>query len=287
MYRSRREGAKLFRFYTAEMNARSIERLDLESELRRALERGEFVLHYQPQLSLHSGKIIGCEALLRWQHPRRGLLLPNVFVPLAEETGMIAAIGEWVMRTACIQNRAWQEDGLAAVKVAVNFSAQQFASQDVVAQVKAILDETRLDPASFEMELTESAVMADAEAFIKSTQDLRALGVTLSIDDFGTGFSSLSYLKRFALDRLKIDMSFVRDITYDPNSAAIAQAIISLGHNLKLAVIAEGVETVSQLDTLRAQGCDEIQGFHFSPGVPAIEFGQFLRGQRTLQSARS
>ncbi|MBS4099528.1 MAG: EAL domain-containing protein [Sulfuricella sp.] len=282
MYQAKAAGGNVFRYYAAEMNARSLERLVLENALRRALENDELVLYYQPQLSLRSGEITGVEALIRWQHPQRGLVSPVEFIPLAETTGLIVPIGEWVLHNACIQNKLWQDAGLPAVTVAVNLSVHQFAAQDVVALAARALRETGLDPQYLELELTESAVMADAEAFIHATEKLKELSVTLSIDDFGTGFSSLSYLKRFAIDRLKIDMSFVRDITRDPNSAAIALAIVSLSHNLKLSVIAEGVETEAQLNFLRARGCDEMQGYYFSKPLPAAAFEQMLRERRKL-----
>lgn len=282
MYKVKATGGSAFRFYASEMNARSQERLDMTNDLRRALQRDELVLYYQPQLNLRNGEIIGCEALLRWRHPQRGLLPPGQFIPLAEDTGLIVSIGEWVLRTACLQNKAWQDAGLPAVTLSVNVSAHQFAAQNVVKMVESILQETGIDPSTLELELTESAVMSDAEEFVQATESLKGLHITLSIDDFGTGFSSLSYLKRFALDRLKIDISFVRDITQDPNSASIAQAIIELAHNLKLAVIAEGVETEAQLSYLRSRGCDEMQGFYFSKAVPATEFEQLLREQRKL-----
>jgi EAL domain-containing protein (putative c-di-GMP-specific phosphodiesterase class I) len=194
-------------------------------------------------LSLRTGEIIGAEALVRWQHPEKGLIMPGQFIALAEECGLILPLGEWVLRTACAQNKAWQDAGLPPITMAVNMSARQFAAQDVVKLAAATLAETGLNPAYLELELTESAVMADADAFIKTTEQLKGLSITLSIDDFGTGFSSLSYLKRFAIDRLKVDQSFVRDVTQDTNSAAIALAIISLAHSLKLSAIAEGVET--------------------------------------------
>lgn len=282
MYKVKAAGGNNFRFYTAEMNARSLERFDMTSDLRRALQRDELVLYYQPQLNLRNGEIIGCEALLRWRHPQRGLVPPGQFIPLAEDTGLIVAIGEWVLRTACLQNKAWHDAGLPPITLSVNVSAHQFVAQNVVDMVERILNETRVDPNTLELELTESAAMTDAEEFVHATERLKGLHVTLSIDDFGTGFSSLSYLKRFALDRLKIDISFVRDITRDPNSASIAQAIISLAHNLKLSVIAEGVETEAQLNFLRARGCDEMQGFYFSKPVPAAEFEQLLRERRKL-----
>lgn len=282
MYRVKAAGGGNFRFYAAEMNASSLDRLDMTNDLRRALERDELVLYYQPQLSLRNGDIIGCEALVRWRHPRRGLLPPGQFIPLAEDTGLIVAVGEWVLRSACLQNKAWQDAGLPTVTMSVNVSAHQFASKNLVERVAAILQETRIDPNTLELELTESAVMSDADEFVQATDNLKGLHISLAIDDFGTGFSSLSYLKRFAIDRLKIDISFVRDITQDPNSASIAQAIISMAHSLKLSVIAEGVETEAQLNFLRKRGCDDIQGFYFSKPVPAAEFEQMLRERRQL-----
>ena len=282
MYRAKASGGNNFLFYSAEMNARSLELLNLENELRHAVERDELRLHYQPQMSLRSGEIIGMEALVRWQHPLRGLVSPMEFIPLAEETGLIVPIGEWVLRTACTQNKAWQAAGLPAVAVAVNLSARQFERQDMVALTKQVLRETGLDPGYLELELTESAAMDNADAFVGITEALKGLSVTLSIDDFGTGYSSLSYLKRFALDRLKIDQSFVRDIVQDPGSAAIAVAVIALAHSLGLSVIAEGVETEAQLNFLRVRGCDEMQGFHFSRPLPAAEFEQLLRERRKL-----
>jgi diguanylate cyclase (GGDEF)-like protein/PAS domain S-box-containing protein len=282
MYQAKSEGGCCFRFYAAEMNARSLDRLEMENGLRRALERAEFVLHYQPQVNLRNGEIIGAEALVRWQHPERGLVPPNDFIPLAEETGLIVPLGEWVLRAACAQNKAWQDAGLSPITVAVNLSARQFAAQNVVQLAGEVLEETGLDPLFLELELTESAVMADADAFIHATEKLKGLSITLTIDDFGTGFSSLSYLKRFAIDRLKIDQSFVRDVTHDPNSAAIALAIISLSHNLKLSALAEGVETEAQLRFLRSRDCDEMQGYYFSRPVPAAEMEQLLRSGRRL-----
>ncbi|MBI4985841.1 MAG: EAL domain-containing protein, partial [Rhodocyclales bacterium] len=277
MYQAKAAGGDAFRFYAAEMNARSLDRLDLENALRRGLDKGEFVLHYQPQVNLRNCEIIGAEALVRWQSPERSLVPPGEFIPLAEETGLIVPLGEWVLRTACSQNKAWQDGGLPAITVAVNLSARQFVAQDIVGVAAGVLQETGLDPSCLELELTESAVMADADAFIQATEKLKGLAITLSIDDFGTGFSSLSYLKRFAIDRLKIDQSFVHDIAHDPNSAAIALAVISLAHSLNLSAIAEGVETEAQLNFLRARDCDEMQGFYFSRPVPAAEFERMLR----------
>jgi diguanylate cyclase (GGDEF)-like protein/PAS domain S-box-containing protein len=282
MLRAKAAGGNRMNFYAPEMNARSLQRLDMENGLRRALDTNELVVHYQPQLSLRTGEIIGAEALVRWQHPEKGLIMPGQFIALAEECGLILPLGEWVLRTACAQNKAWQDAGLPPITVAVNMSARQFAAQDVVKLAAATLAETGLNPAYLELELTESAVMADADAFIKTTEQLKGLSITLSIDDFGTGFSSLSYLKRFAIDRLKVDQSFVRDVTQDTNSAAIALAIISLAHSLKLSAIAEGVETEAQLNYLRRHNCDEMQGYYFSRPVAAGEFEAMLRERRRL-----
>ena len=285
MFRAKAGGGSRFNYYEPEMNARSLERMDTENGLRRALDLDELEVYYQPQLSLRTGEIIGAEALVRWQHPQRGLVMPGEFIALAEDCGLILPLGEWVLRTACSQNKAWQDAGLPPLTVAVNMSARQFAAQDVVKMAAAILAETGLGATYLELELTESAVMADAEAFIKTTEQLKGLAITLSIDDFGTGFSSLSYLKRFAIDRLKVDQSFVRDIVSDPNSATIALAIISLAHSLKLSAIAEGIETEAQLNFLRRHNCDEMQGYYFSKPVRAVEFEQMLREHRKLEFA--
>ena len=282
MYRTKASTGNSFSFYSAEMNAHSLERLNLEVDLRYAIERDELRLYYQPQMSLRSGAMIGMEALLRWQHPIRGLISPLDFIPLAEETGLIVPIGEWVLRTACTQNRAWQVAGLPAVRVAVNLSARQFEAQDMAALIAQMLGDTGLDPRYLELELTESLAMGNAKVFIDVTEGMKKLGVSLSIDDFGTGYSSLSYLKRFAIDRLKIDQSFVRDIVRDPDSASIVEAVIALSHGLGLSVIAEGVETEAQLNFLRTCGCDEMQGFYFSRPLPSAEFEQVLREGRTL-----
>ena len=285
LLRAKAGGGNRYHFYAAEMNARSLERLDLENGLRRAIDQNELVIHYQPQLNLRTGEIIGAEALLRWQHPQRGLVMPGEFIPLAEECGLIVPLGEWVLRHACAQNKAWQDAGLPPITVAVNLSARQFAAQDVVGMAADIIAASGLDPHYLELELTESAVMADAEAFIRATERLKGLAITLSIDDFGTGFSSLSYLKRFAIDRLKIDQSFVRDVTRDANSAAIALAIISLAHSLRLSVIAEGVETEPQMSFLRRRDCDEMQGYLFSRPVAPEAFARMLGERRTLAFA--
>ncbi|MBK5963841.1 diguanylate cyclase [Thiocystis minor] len=275
-------GGQGFRFYAPAMNVRALERLDLERDLREAIQKGGLSLHYQPQIDLRNGQIIGAEALARWQHPRRDWISPGDFIPLAEESGLIGPLGKWVLHEACRQNQAWQTAGLPPVTVAVNVSALQFAAYDVVDLTATILRETGLAPEYLELELTESAAMADTLAFIEATHRLKELAISLSIDDFGTGFSSLSYLRRFRIDRLKIDQTFVRDIVQDPSSAAIVAAIINLAHSLNLAAIAEGVETEAQLRFLRAQDCDEMQGYYFSRPLPASEFEALLRSERLL-----
>ena len=277
MYRAKQSGRNNFQFYTPAMNAQALERLQIESNLRAALERGEFVLHYQPKVDIESGRITGMEALIRWSHPELGMVPPGRFIGLAEETGLIVPIGAWVTRTACAQNKAWQDAGLPPVRVSVNLSARQFAQKNLVQSIAAVLHETGLEPHYLEIELTESLVMTDVEHAIDMLRQLKLLGVKLSIDDFGTGYSSLAYLKRFPIDVLKIDQSFVRDIAVDFNDAAITVSIISLGHNLKLKVIAEGVESEEQLAYLRHHGCDEVQGYLFSRPLPAAEFEAKLR----------
>ena len=282
MYRTKKLGRNNFQFYTPAMNEESRERVRIESALRNALERDEFVLHYQPQVDLKSGEIVGMEALIRWNHPELGMVAPGRFVGVAEETGLIVPIGAWVMRTACAQNKAWQDAGYPRLRVAVNLSARQFGASDLLPSLEAALADTGLDPACLEIELTESLFMSDVTPAVELLHRMKALGVNLSIDDFGTGYSSFSYLSRFPIDVLKIDRSFVADITHDANDAAIVTSIIALAHNLKLAVIAEGVETLEQLDYLRSRGCDEMQGYYFSKPLPAAEFEQLLRERRCL-----
>ena len=284
MYRAKDLGRNNAQFYAAEMNVKAMERLMLESGLRHALERNEFLLHYQPQVDLRTGEITGMEALVRWQHPELGLVSPARFIPVAEESGLIVPLGEWVLRTACAQNKAWQRAGLKPISVAVNLSARQFRQPNLVEVVAGILRETELDPAHLELELTESLVMQNVEVTIATLDRLKAMGIKLSIDDFGTGYSSLSYLKRFPIHTLKIDQSFVRDITTDPSDAAIAKTIIAMAHELGLMVIAEGVETEEQKSFLQQRHCDEMQGFFFSKPVPATEFEILLREGRCLQN---
>ena len=270
MYRAKEHGRNNFQFYTAEMNRLVSERLALESALRQSLVRRELLLHYQPRFDLKTGAVIGMEALLRWMHPERGMMLPDRFVPLAEETGLIVQIGEWVMRSACTQNRAWQDEGLRPVTVSVNLSARQFRQPDLVKSVTRILEDTGLEPRYLEIELTESMVMHDAASAIATLRALKKLGIGLSVDDFGTGYSSLSYLRTLPIDKLKIDQSFVRDVASrrGGDGGLLAQAILSLGHSLKLGVVAEGVENAAQEKFLRKLRCDEVQGFHFGKPVP-------------------
>jgi diguanylate cyclase (GGDEF)-like protein len=278
MYRAKEHGRNNFQFYTAEMNRLVSERLALESALRQALVRRELLLYYQPRFNLRTGAVLGMEALLRWMHPERGLMLPDRFIPLAEETGLIVQIGEWVLRSACAQARAWQDAGLRPVAVSVNLSARQFRQADLAKSVAQVLDDTGLPAQQLEIELTESMVMHDAGAAIATLRALKRLGLRLSVDDFGTGYSSLSYLKSLPIDALKIDQSFVRDIAAKRNGdgGLLARAIISLGHSLHLDVIAEGVENDSQARFLRKHGCDEVQGFRFGKPVPAERCARLL-----------
>jgi len=282
MYRTKEEGGSGFRLYAREMSQRAIERIKMESALRRALEQQQFELFYQPKVELKGGRIIGSEALIRWRHPDLGLVLPSRFIPMAEETGLIHAIGSWALKTACSQSKAWQDAGLSPFDVAVNLSTKQLKRGNLVKLVDQILRETGLDGRHLELELTETMVMHDPERFIPILQELKELGVRLSVDDFGTGYSSLSYLKRFPFDRLKIDQSFVRDIATDNNDAVIVQTVISLGHTLGLKVIAEGVETLEQLTFLCRHRCDDMQGYYSSRPVTAEQFGRMLRENRRL-----
>lgn len=279
LYRAKEQGRNNYQLYTPAMNARSFERLALENSLRKALERKEFLLHYQPQIDLQSGTIIGAEALVRWQHPDLGLVYPAEFISMAEETGLIVPLGEWVLRSACAQNRTWQKMGLPSLVVAVNLSARQFQQQELVETVSRILKETGLAASSLELEITESVAMQNPDYTNVLLRSLKDMGAQIALDDFGTGYSSLSYLKRFPIDTLKIDQSFVRDLSSDPNDAAIANAVIVLAHSLKLRVIAEGVETRDQEAFLRFHHCDTCQGYLFGSPVPAVQFEALLRKQ--------
>lgn len=271
MYRAKFEGRNQFHFYTEELNIHGRERLALTSDLRGALERGELLLHYQPQVALRSGEIVGVEALLRWQHPTRGIISPAQFIPIAEACGLIIPIGAWVIKTACAQQQAWRVAGLPAVRVAVNVSAHQFRRHDLHAVVAEALRETAMEARYLELELTETAIMQEPEKAIPVLLKLKALGLHLALDDFGMGYSSLSYLRQFPLDSLKIDRSFVSDLTSSTHGVTIVKTIISLAHSLNLKVIAEGAETKAQLDLLNAYGCDEVQGFYFSKPLSADE----------------
>ena len=275
-------GRNGFRFFKGEMNAQALRWMSLETHLRRAIERGELSLNYQPQVSMSDGRICSMEALLRWRSPELGQVAPNDFIALAEDTGMILPIGNWVIRQACVQNKAWQDAGLTRLRVAVNVSAHQFMVGTVPQVVREALRESGLEARYLEVELTESVMMHDTEATAAQLTELTAMGVSISLDDFGTGYSSLGYLSRFMLDKLKIDQTFVRNITTEPRSAAIAQATIALAHGLSLVVIAEGVETEGQLAFLRGIGCDEVQGYLFSRPVPADEMGRLMSGETPL-----
>lgn len=280
LYRAKDAGRNNYQHYTPAMNARAFEQLTMENELRGALERNEFVMHYQPLIDLTTGRTTSVEALVRWQHPEGHLVYPSEFVPLTEDNGLIVPLGEWVLREACRQNRHWQTAGLPAVGVSVNLSARQFQQQDLVETVDEVLKDTKLPPSFLELELTESILMHNVDAVDKTLHELKGMGIGISIDDFGMGYSSLSYLKRFPIGSLKIDQSFVRDCISDQDDAAIVTAIISMAHSLKMRVIAEGVETQAQLDFLRAQRCDVVQGFLFSKPVAADAAADFLVRER-------
>ncbi|MBI4990316.1 MAG: EAL domain-containing protein [Rhodocyclales bacterium] len=276
MYSAKSLGGDSFHFYAPEMNERMLARFALEADLRRAVERGELLLHYQPKVNLATGEPTGAEALLRWRHPERGLVPPGDFISLAEETGLIVQIGEWVIEAVCEQVREWLDAGLAVPPVALNLSARQFHQQNLVAVIRQALRLNQIEAKCLELEITESILMDNVEKAVTTLQELKSVGLKIALDDFGTGYSSLSYLKRFPIDHLKIDRAFVRDVTSEPDDAAICLAVIGLAHNLKLKVVAEGVETEAQMNYLRTHGCDEIQGFYFSRPLPATEFAQLL-----------
>lgn len=276
MYHAKAKGRGNYQFYSPDLNAAAIERLDMENSLRHALEQAQFELYYHPQVDIRSGQIVGAEALLRWWHPEKGLVQPVKFIPLAEHTGLIVPIGEWVLKTACAQNRTWRNAGFPPIRVAVNLAARQFSDQNLVQKVKQILYETKLEPSGLALEITEGTVMEDIDATIQTLHELNEMGLYVAIDDFGTGYSSLTYLKQFPIHELKIDQSFVRDITTDPHDSAIVATIIGLGHSLNLKIVAEGVETEEQLDILRSRQCNEFQGHLTSKPLPAREFEALL-----------
>ncbi|HEX4940408.1 MAG TPA: EAL domain-containing protein [Candidatus Kapabacteria bacterium] len=276
MYCAKEKGKNSFHYYTDDLNKRTLELLVLENDMRRALDLNQFFVAYQPQFALQDGALVGVEALLRWQHPVQGLLAPTVFIPLAEETGLIEPLGRWMLRASCTQIKAWVEKGYRMGRIAVNLSARQFRQPGLVEDIHFILSDVGLGAEHLELEITESIAMDNVESTVAKLEVLKRMGLRLSIDDFGTGYSSLSYLKRFAIDKLKIDQSFVRDIVTDPNDAAIAASTIALAHKMGLKVIAEGVETAEQVAFLREQGCDEVQGFFYGKPMSAVELERML-----------
>ena len=276
MYRAKEQGRNNCQLYTPEMNSKAFERLSLENSLRKALEREEFILHYQPKVNVEHGHIACMEALVRWQHPTLGLVPPARFIPLAEETGLIVPLGEWVLRTACRQNRLWQEAGYPPMQIAVNLSPRQLKQGGLVETVRTALAESGLDPRWLVLEVTESIMMDSAESTIETFRCLERMGVQIAIDDFGTGYSSLNYLKKFPVHTLKIDRSFIREITTNPDDEAIASAVITMAKGLNLRVVAEGVETVEQLEVLRSLNCRYMQGHLFSKPAPAEQFAPIL-----------
>lgn len=282
MYRTKQAGRTSFQFYTAAMNKDAMERLQLESDLRLALERDEFELYYQPKVSCFSGGIVGAEALIRWHHPKRGIVSPADFIPVLEELRLINDVGAWTLSDACRQIRLWLDEGIDPPVIAVNLSARQLDGDDLVMTVRQALEDYRISPDLLELELTEGLLMRNVERVVPILAELRGIGVSLAVDDFGTGYSSLAYLKQFPLDAVKVDRSFVRDITADADDASITRAVINMAHQLKLKVIAEGVETEGQLALLIANQCDEIQGYFFSRPVPAVEMATMLRENRCL-----
>jgi diguanylate cyclase len=285
MYCAKQRGRNNLQFFEPGMDSATRDRVKLESDLHTALALGQFVLHYQPKVETATDYFHSAEALIRWHHPERGTIMPDDFIPLAEDCGLINAIGEWVLREACRQCKAWQREGLPALRVAVNVSASQFRQGNLLAVIHDSLNDAGLDPGCLELELTESAVMTDPEESATILGKLSSLGVLVSVDDFGTGYSSMSYLRRFPIDKLKIDRGFVKDLMTRADDASIVQAIISLAHSLRLKVVAEGVETPEQLDSLKSMGCDQYQGFHFSPPLPAVEFGELMRNRAPADEA--
>ncbi len=280
MYQAKNNGRNNYQYYSESMNALRAERFTVENKLRKALDQNEFMLFYQPQIDISTGKIIGVEALIRWLQPDLVLIKPGEFIPLAEETGLIIPIGEWVLRTACAENRAWQKEGLQPIRMTVNVSSIQFRQDNFVETVTGILHDTGLDPHYLQLELTESTIMQDSQNTIKKLHSLQSIGIQVAIDDFGTGYSSLSYLKRFPLSTLKIDYSFVRDIVTSLTDQAIVNAIISLAHNFNLKVVAEGVEKRKQLSFLRDCGCEGAQGYLICPPVNTVVLAEFIKKER-------
>lgn len=291
LFRAKERGGDNFQFYRTEMNERALRRLSLENNLRRAIEREEFRLHFQPLLDVDGRKVTGMEALVRWEHPEMGLISPGEFIPLAEDTGLIIPLGKWILHAACSQNRKWQESAVRPLRISVNLSPRQFRQADLIAMVASTLEETGMDPRWLELELTESSLMDDAKHTVRALNSLREMGIRIAVDDFGSGYSSLNYLKHFPINVLKIDQSFVRDIASSQQDTAIVLAMVTLAHNLDLKVVAEGVETEKQLEALRSLGCDHVQGYLFSRPLPAPAFEKLIsdlaarqagNGNRTL-----
>jgi diguanylate cyclase (GGDEF)-like protein len=287
MYRAKSDGKNNYRFYNQAMEAAALQRLSLETSLRKAIEQGKLVLHYQPQVDLRSEQIVGVEALVRWHHPDAGLISPAHFIPLAEETGLILPMGDWVLRTACEQNRAWQKAGFPPFRMAVNLSARQFQETTLPKKVAQVLAEADLSPNCLALEITESSVIQNVDYTIATLKKLKAMGVQLALDDFGTGYSSLSFLKRFPIDKLKVDRSFVQGVPYDRGDMAITTTIVGLAQSMELKVIAEGVETEDQLGFLRSLRCDEMQGYLFSRPLPVDAFENLLHTRRPGNLPRS
>jgi diguanylate cyclase (GGDEF)-like protein/PAS domain S-box-containing protein len=277
MYEAKKRGRGTVCFFEPELTEATRRRQKLEKDLQQACSRGEFAVHYQPLVSVNEGRITGVEALLRWYHPEEGLISPSEFIPQLEELGLMVEVGEWVLRTACLQNVTWQKEGLPPVRVAVNLSAQQFYRGDITGTVDRALRETGLDPEWLELEITESLTLDESETTVEIMQDLKRIGVSLSLDDFGTGWSSLSYLRKFPLNRIKIDRSFMRDVALEPAAEAVVRSILRLGSNLGLDCVAEGVETQQQLDYLQREKCSEMQGFLYSAALPGAECGELMR----------
>jgi EAL domain-containing protein (putative c-di-GMP-specific phosphodiesterase class I) len=278
MYSAKKSGRNNFRFFTEDMNTQAVERVTLENDLRQALDKKELFLVYQPQINIATGKIIGLEALLRWQHPTLGLISPDRFIRIAENCGLIIPIGEWVLRTACAQVRKWQDEGIPAVSIAINVSTVQFCQGDFCELIRRVLNETGLDPHYLELELTESIFLVDADVTLPEIQKLEAMVLTLAIDDFGTGYCNFNYLRQFKISKLKIDRSFIRDIAVNSDNVAITTAIISMAKSLSIKVLAEGVEDEAQMSFLRAHQCDEIQGYYFSKPLAVDKIAAKLRG---------
>lgn len=282
MYHAKELGANQFKFYTEELNKKGVERFEREAELRQALMRGEFFLHYQPQLNLSDGRLISVEALIRWKHPTKGIILPINFIPLAEETGLIIPIGEWVLRTACKQNKAWQNMGLPRISIAVNITTKQFRLYNFKQMISNILEETGLEAKYLELELTENIIINNMD-MVNTICDLKKMGIQIVLDDFGIGYSSLNYLREIPIDRLKIDQSYIQNIESDRGDDVIIQAIIAMAKSLNLEVLAEGVETKKQLEFLKTYKCGEVQGYFFSKPISAEECEKLLRDKVGLK----